>query len=60
MEMNPDELLNQEVKTNALGRVHPVNVQEMMDNVRSYLRITRPGQAGEELLSQRHVQYAAR
>jgi hypothetical protein len=34
-ELNPDELLNQDVKTNALGRVRPVNVQEMMDNVRS-------------------------
>jgi hypothetical protein len=28
------------VKTNALGRVRPVNVHEMMDYVRSYLRIT--------------------
>ena len=35
-ELNPDELLNQDVKTNALGRVRPVNVQEMMSNVRSY------------------------
>lgn len=42
-ELNPDELLNQDAKTNALGRVRPVNVQEMMENVRSYLRITRPG-----------------
>jgi hypothetical protein len=25
-ELNPDELLNQDVKTNALGRVRPVNV----------------------------------
>ncbi|MFZ0736747.1 MAG: IS630 family transposase [Candidatus Acidiferrales bacterium] len=39
-ELNPDELLNQDVKTNALGRVRPVNVHEMMANVRSYLRIT--------------------
>jgi hypothetical protein len=39
-EMNPDELLNQDVKTNALGRVRPINVQEMMDNVRAFLRIT--------------------
>ena len=26
-ELNPDELLNQDVKTNALGRVRPVNVR---------------------------------
>jgi len=39
-ELNPDELLNQDVKTNALGRVRPMNLQETMSNVRSYLRIT--------------------
>jgi hypothetical protein len=59
-ELNPDELLNQDVKTNALGRVRPVNVQEMMDNVRSYLRIT---QARPKLVKkyfrEHHVQYAA-
>jgi transposase len=59
-ELNPDELLNQDVKTNALGRVRPGNVQEMMGNLRSYLRIT---QARPELVKryfrERHVQYAA-
>jgi transposase len=59
-ELNPDELLNQDVKTNALGRVRPVNVQEMMQNVRSYLRIT---QARPKLVKnyfrERNVQYAA-
>src|ERR1700681_4907294 len=59
-ELNPDELLNQDVKTNALGRVRPVNVQEMMDNVRSYLRITqaRPSLV-KNYFRERHVQYAA-
>jgi transposase len=59
-ELNPDELLNQDVKTNALGRVRPVNVQEMMSNVRSYLRITqgRP-QLVQNFFRERHVQYAA-
>ena len=59
-ELNPDELLNQDVKSNALGRVRPINVQEMMVNVRSYLRIT---QARPKLVKnffrERHVQYAA-
>jgi transposase len=59
-ELNPDELLNQDVKTNALGRVRPVNVQEMMGNVRSYLRIT---QARPRLVKnyfrESHVKYAA-
>ena len=58
-ELNPDEL-NQDVKTNALGRVRPVNVQEMMDNVRSYLRITqaRPKMV-KNYFRERHVRYAA-
>lgn len=59
-ELNPDELLNQDVKTNALGRVRPVDVREMMANVRSYLRITqsRP-QLVKNYFRERHVQYAA-
>lgn len=39
-ELNPDELLNQDVKSNALGRTRPRNQTELMDNVRSYLRST--------------------
>jgi transposase len=59
-ELNPDELLNQDVKTNALGRVRPANVHEMMSNVRSYLRITqaRP-RLVQNYFRERHVQYAA-
>ncbi len=60
-DLNPAELLSQDVKTNALGRVRPLNVQEMMANVRSYLRIT---QARPKLVKiyfrERHAQYAAR
>src|SRR2546426_12412522 len=59
-ELNPDELLNQDVKTNALGRVRPIDQQELMGNVRSYLRITqsRP-QLVQHYFRERHVQYAA-
>ena len=39
-ELNPDELLNQEVKSNALGRRRPVDRQELIDNLRSSLRST--------------------
>ena len=50
-ELNPDELLNQDVKTNTLGRVRPINVQEM-DGQRSFLSPNYAGEAhgGEELL----------
>ncbi len=39
-ELNPDELLNQDVKSNALGRRRPQNRTELIDNVRCYLRST--------------------
>lgn len=39
-ELNPDELLNHDVKSNALGRTRPRNQTEMIQNVRSYLRST--------------------
>ena len=36
-ELNPDEFLNQDVKTNALGRRRPEDLKQMMRGVRSYL-----------------------
>jgi transposase len=36
-ELNPDELLNQDAKTNALGRKRPYNLMEMVKNLRSFL-----------------------
>lgn len=59
-ELNPDELLNQDVKTNALGRVRPLNLPEMMDYVRSYLRITqRSPRLVKNYFREPHVRYAA-
>ncbi|WP_447972928.1 IS630 family transposase [Nitrospira sp. Kam-Ns4a] len=39
-ELNPDEYLNQDVKTNALGRRPPQDADELAVNVRRYLRST--------------------
>ena len=39
-DLNPDEYLNQDVKSNALGRQRPENREEMIDGLRSYLRST--------------------
>ncbi len=36
-DLNPDELLNQDVKTNAVGRKRPRDKVELMQNVRRYL-----------------------
>ena len=40
-ELNPDELLNNDVKNNASKSRRPRNRQELEENVRYYLRITR-------------------
>jgi transposase len=39
-DLNPDELLNHDVKANALGRQRPATRPQMISNVRSYLRST--------------------
>lgn len=59
-ELNPDELLNQDVKSNALGRKRPQDQEEMIDGVRSYLRGTqkRPDIVYNYFL-EKHVHYAA-
>ena len=59
-ELNPDELLNQDVKSNALGRKRPQDQEEMIDGVRSYLRGTqkRPDIV-YNYFQEKHVHYAA-
>jgi len=39
-ELNPDEYLNNDVKSNAVGRQRPHNAVELIANVRGYLRST--------------------
>ena len=39
-ELNPDEYLNQDVKSNAVGKRRPTTQTEMLKNVRGYLRST--------------------
>lgn len=39
-ELNPDEYLNQDIKTNAVGRQRPANQTEMIETVRRYLWAT--------------------
>ena len=36
-ELNPDELVNQDVKTNAVGKHRPLNVDQLADTVEDYL-----------------------
>lgn len=59
-ELNPDELLNHDVKANAVGRQRPKNQAEMIDNIRSYLRSTqRQPRVVQRFFHEKHVAYAA-
>lgn len=59
-ELNPDELLNQDVKTNALGKSRPRNRDEMMTSVRRHLyRRQKQPHIIRNLFQERHVRYAA-
>jgi transposase len=59
-QLNPDELLNQDVKSNAVGRRPPTDADNLMDNVRGFLRSTqrRPDHV-RSYFRGRHVAYAA-
>jgi transposase len=58
-ELNPTELLNQDVKTNALGRRRPRSQDELIGDTRSYLRSTqRRPQLVARYFDEKHVTYA--
>jgi hypothetical protein len=59
-ELNPDELLNQDVNTNGLGKSRPCDRTEMMMGVRKHLRRRqRQPQVIRNLLQEKQVRYAA-
>ncbi len=58
-ELNPDELLNQDVKTNAVGRRRAVDQADLMANVRGYLRSTQKmPHLVRSYFQEEHVRYA--
>lgn len=59
-ELNPDELVNQDVKTNAVGRKPPHTLAQMVRNVRRHLkqRAAEPEQV-RRYFNHRDVRYAA-
>ena len=59
-ELNPDELLNQDVKTNALGKSRPTDRAQLMTRVRSHLhRRQKQPSLIRRLFQEQHVRYAA-
>jgi len=59
-ELNPDEELNQDVKSNAVGRRRTRTQKEMISNVRSFLRSRqRTPHVARNYFMEEHVRYAA-
>jgi transposase len=59
-ELNPDELLNQDVKANTIGRQRPHDEAEMKAAIRGYLRSTqRQPQIVRNYFQEENVRYAA-
>lgn len=59
-DLNPDEFLNQDVKSNAVGRRRPRDRSEMISGVRSYLRSTqRQPEIVKRYFHAESVRYAA-
>jgi len=59
-ELNPDELVNQDVKTNAVGKHRTLNVEQLENRVKNYLekRKKDPEQV-KKYFHGKHVKYAA-
>lgn len=59
-ELNPDELLNQDTKSNAVGRRRARNQKELIKNVRGFLRRRqRQPHKVKTYFQEKHVKYAA-
>lgn len=59
-QLNPDELLNQDVKANAVGRLRPRTQQQLIKNVRRFLWSTqRRKKKVQSYFRGLHVRYAA-
>lgn len=59
-ELNPDELLNQDVKTNALGKSRPRDKVQLITQVRAHLhRRQKQPELVRNLFREQHVRYAA-
>ena len=59
-ELNPDEMLNQDVKSNAVGRRRPHTQAELVRHIRGHLRSRqRQPQRVRQYFQEPHVRYAA-
>jgi transposase len=59
-ELNPDELLNQDIKTNVIGKNRPINKEQMKNNVTTFLLKRKNDKMQvSKYFHGKHVRYAA-
>ncbi|MEK7227073.1 MAG: IS630 family transposase, partial [Bacteroidota bacterium] len=59
-ELNPQEYVNQDVKTNVIGKKRPINKQQMRKNVVSFMRKRKNNKKQvKKYFHEKHVRYAA-
>ena len=59
-ELNPQEYLNQDIKTNIIGKKRPINKEQMKSNVEAFMK-KRKGckKQVKKYFHEKHVRYAA-
>jgi transposase len=59
-ELNPQEYLNQDVKTNVIGKKRPINKEQMKSNVVSFMKKRKSDKKQvKKYFHEKHVKYAA-
>jgi transposase len=59
-ELNPQEYVNQDVKTNVIGKKRPINKAQMRDNVESFMYKRKKDKIQvQKYFHEKHVRYAA-
>ena len=59
-ELNAQEYLNQDVKTNVIGKKRPINKEQMRNNVESFMKSRKKDKKQvQKYFHQEHVKYAA-
>lgn len=59
-ELNPQEYVNQDVKTNVIGKKRPINKVQMKNNVEDFMKIRKNDKRQvQKYFHEKHVRYAA-
>lgn len=59
-ELNPQEYLNQDIKTNVIGKKRPINKEQMKNNVKQFMKKRKNDRKQvQKYFHEKHVRYAA-